>query len=305
MALSFTPLHPTFAAVSSAIELRYLEDEKSLQLIRNAMAKYAVLVFRQQSFTGSEQIEFAKRLDGEIHAKTGARALGQNRFGNEALTDISNVAADGEILPYQDRRRLYGLGNQLWHTDASFENPRGRYSMLMAYVLPSDSPDTQFADTRTAYDRLTPQIQQRIAGLQVHHSIAHSRQTLGFEFSAEEANLLPGATHPLVLQLPDSGRQALYLASHAEKIIGWTTPEGRLLLTELKELATQPDLVYAHRWKIGDLVIWDNRATMHRGRPFDDRSARRELRRVTTLDVAFAKRNPASAMAYRSGAGVS
>jgi len=270
-----------------------MEDPQALAQVRDGMDKYGVLVFNNQKFTGSEQIAFAKRLDGQIHAKTGARALGQNRFGNEALTDISNVAASGDILDENDRRRLYGLGNQLWHTDASFENPRGRYSMLMAYVLPPASPNTQFADTRTAYDRLEPELKQRLLGLQVHHTIAHSRQTLGFEFSPEEAALLPGAVHPLVLELPRTRRRALYLASHAAKIIGWTVPEGRLLIRELEERATQAELVYSHQWQLGDLVIWDNRATMHRGRPFADRQHRRELRRVTTLDIE----SPAAAAA--------
>jgi alpha-ketoglutarate-dependent 2,4-dichlorophenoxyacetate dioxygenase len=292
--LSFTPLHPSFVAAVSAVDLRTVEDVEALTQIRAGMDRYGVLVFPGQQFSGSEQIAFAKRLDGTIHAKTGARVLGANRLGNEALTDISNVGSGGEVMQQTDRRRLYGLGNRLWHTDASFENPRGRYSMLMAYVIPPDSADTEFADTRTAYDTLPETMKRELQGLNCYHSIAHSRHTLGFDFSADEANKLPGATHPLVLQLPRTGRKSLYLASHASRIDGWTLPEGRLLLRDLMEHATARELVYRHQWTVGDLVIWDNRATMHRGKPFADTVHRRELRRVTTLDVE----DPAKMAAY-------
>ena len=228
---------------------------------------------------------FARRLDGELHARTGASALGKTRLATEAVSDISNVAPDGTLYPADDRKRLYGLGNRLWHTDASFVDPPGRYSMLSARVLPEEgAPDTQFADTRTAYDDLPEPMKQRLEGLRVHHSIAHSRQTLGFEFSEAESETLKGAIQPLVRHLP-GGRKALYVASHASRILDWTVPEGRLMLHELIDHATQPRYVYSHSWQPGDLVIWDNRATMHRARPFADTSARREMRRVTTLDL--------------------
>lgn len=295
MTLRFTPLHDTFAASAtladgSAPSLRTLDAPALLESVRTGMDEFGVLVFHNQQFSGSEQIAFAKRLDGEIHAKTGARVLGQNRYGNEALTDISNVGADDKIMDKNDRRRLYGLANRLWHTDASFENPRGRYSMLFARVLPEDSPATQFADMRAAYRTLPADLQQSLLGLKVLHSIAYSRQTLGFEFSAEEAADIPGAVHPLILALPRTGERSLYLASHAASIEGWNLPEARLLLRELMEHATREANVFSHAWQPGDLVIWDNRVTMHRARPFADASVRRELTRVTTLDVAEAAR---------------
>jgi alpha-ketoglutarate-dependent 2,4-dichlorophenoxyacetate dioxygenase len=245
---------------------------------------YGVLVFKDQSFDDAELLAFAQRFDGELHTKTGISALAPSRLGNEALTDISNLDNDGRILDPSDRRRMYGLGNRLWHTDASFQDPPGRYSMLHARVVPPVPADTQFADTRTAYDRLGEETKERLEGLMVHHSIAYSRQVLGFEFSEGEAEALKGAIHPLVRTLPN-GRRALYVASHASRIIGWPVPEGRLLLRELIEQATVPDLIYTHSWSVGDLVIWDNRATMHRGLAYDDTRYRRELRRVTTLDL--------------------
>jgi alpha-ketoglutarate-dependent 2,4-dichlorophenoxyacetate dioxygenase len=270
----------------SRVDLRRVHDAETLAEIRAGMDEYAVLVFRDQPFTDEEQLAFARRLDGELHTKTGSRVLVKSRLGNEAVADISNLDEDGGIIKSDDRRRMYSLGNRLWHTDASFQDPPGRYSMLSAKVVPAAGADTEFADTRTAYDALDAELKSRLEGLRVHHSIAHSRQTLGFEFSADEAEALRGAVHPLIRTLPRSNRRSLYVASHASRIIDWPVPEGRLLLHDLIEHATQPEFVYRHAWRVGDLVIWDNRGTMHRATPFDDAKYRRELRRVTTLDIA-------------------
>jgi alpha-ketoglutarate-dependent 2,4-dichlorophenoxyacetate dioxygenase len=287
MELTIRRLHPHAGGeVTTPLELRREHDAATLAAIRAGMDEYAVLVFRKQPFADEEQMEFARRLDGELHAKPGSRAVSKSRLGTEALADISNVGSDGALLAADDRRRLYSLGNRLWHTDASFVDPPGRYSMLSARAVPAGGgPDTQFADMRAAYDALPEVTKASLEGLQVHHSIAHSRQTLGFEFSAEEQEMIKGAVHPLVRTLP-YGRRSLYVASHASRIIGWTLPEGRLLLRELIEHATQPQFVFSHHWHDGDLVIWDNRATMHRARPFADLQVRREMRRVTTLDIA-------------------
>ena len=285
MNLTFRPLHPHFVAEASPIDLRGVHDAETLGRIRAGMDEYAVLVFHDQPFTDDEQLAFARRLDGELHTRTGSRAIGKSRLGDEALSDISNLDENGEIMKSDNRRRMYVLGNRLWHTDASFQDPAGRYSMLSARVVPPVPADTEFADMRAAYDTLTSEMKSRIEGLRVHHSIAHSRQTLGFEFSAEEQETLKGAVHPLVRTIPRSGRKSLYLAAHASRILDWPVPEGRLLLHELMEHATRPEFVYCHRWRVGDLVIWDNRATMHRARPFDDTRYRREMRRVTTLDI--------------------
>jgi alpha-ketoglutarate-dependent 2,4-dichlorophenoxyacetate dioxygenase len=275
-----------FVGEASPIELRAVHDEATLAQIRAGMDQYAVLVFRDQAFTDSEHLAFAQRLDGQLHEGTGSRVITQNRFGNEALSDISNLDKDGEIMQADDRRRQYSLGNRLWHTDASFREPAGRYSMLHAKVVPPVDADTEFADMRAAYDTLPAETKALIEGLRTHHSIAHSRQILGFEFSQSEQDQLKGAIHPLVRTIPRSLRRSLYLASHQSRIIDWPIPEGRLLLRDLMEHATQREFVYRHAWRVGDLVIWDNRATMHRARPFDDAKYRRELRRVTTLDLA-------------------
>jgi alpha-ketoglutarate-dependent 2,4-dichlorophenoxyacetate dioxygenase len=290
--LTFRQLHPHFVAEAGPVELRGVRDEATLAEIRAGMDRYGVLVFRDQVFSDQEQLDFARRFDGELHAKTGISALHESRLGNEALTDISNLDEDGRIMASDDRRRMYALGNRLWHTDASFEDPPGRYSMLHARVVPPVPADTEFADMRAAYDALPEELREQVEGLRVHHSIAYSRQRLGFEFSVEEAERLWGAVHPLVRTIPGSGRRSLYLASHASRIEGWPVPEGRLLLLDLMERATGPGLTYRHGWRVGDLVVWDNRATMHRGLAYDDTRYRRELRRVTTLDLPRAAAEP-------------
>ena len=285
MALTFRRLHPHFVAEVSPVDLKGVRDAETLERIRAGMDEFAVLVFRDQIWTDAEHLDFAQRLDGALHTKLGISALQKNRLGNEALGDISNLDENGEIMKSDNRRRMYGLGNRLWHTDASFQDPPGRYSMLSAKVVPPVAADTEYADMRAAYDALPDEEKARLEGLRVHHSIAYSRQTLGFEFSETGQEALKGAVHPLVRTIPRSKRRSLYLASHASRIVDRPVPEGRLLLRDLIEHATQPEFVYRHRWRVGDLVIWDNRATMHRARSFDDVRYRRELRRVTTLDV--------------------
>ena len=285
MAVTFRKLHPHFVAEAAPIDLRRVHDLETLAAIRAGMDDYALLVFRDQRFSDEEHLDFARRLDGELHTKTGISALKKSRFGNEALADVSNLTDGGQIQPAEDRRRMYGLGNRLWHTDASFQDPPGRYSMLFARVIPPVGADTEYADMRAAYDALSPELKARLEGLRVHHSIAHSREILGFAFSQKEQDILKGAVHPLIRSLPRSGRKSLYIAAHASRIIDWPLPEGRLLLLELIEHATRPEFVYRHTWQVGDLVIYDNRATMHRARPFEDTKYPRELRRVTTLDI--------------------
>ena len=262
MALTFRKLHPHFVGESSPVELRKAHDEETLAQIRAGMDEFAVLVFHDQAFSDAEQLAFGQRLDGRLHQGTGSRAFTKSRLDNEALSDISNLAANGEIMKADDRRRHYTLGNRLWHTDASFVDPPGRYSMLHARVVPPVPADTEFADMRAAYDALPADMKAQLEGLRAHHSVAYSRHVLGFEFSAEEQEKLKGAIHPLVRTIPRSLRRSLYLASHQSRIVDWPIPEGRLLLRDLMEHAT------------------------HRARPFDDAKYRRELRRVTTLDIA-------------------
>ena len=285
MIVSIRKLHPHVGGEVSPIDLRQVHDRATLEQLRTGMDEHGVLVFRNQPFTDAEQLAFAQRFDGTLHAKPGAAALSANRFGNDAVADISNVDNDGKILKADDRKRAYSLGNRLWHTDASFQDPAGRYSTLSARVIPKVNANTEFADMRVAYDTLPAATQQKLEGLKVHHTITRSREVLGFSFSAEEKHKLKGAIHPMVRTNPRTGRKSLYLAAHAARIIDWAVADGLLFVMELMEHATQRPFVYSHEWRDGDFVIWDNLATMHRATAFDDAVHHRELRRVTTIDV--------------------
>jgi alpha-ketoglutarate-dependent 2,4-dichlorophenoxyacetate dioxygenase len=285
MAVTIRKLHPYVGGEVSPMDLRTVYDRATLEQLRAGMDDYGVLVFRNQPFTDDEQLAFAERFDGTLHVKPGAAALAANRFGNDAIADISNVDNSGNILKADDRKRMYSLGNRLWHTDASFQDPAGRYSTLSARVIPKVNANTEFADMRAAYDALDGATQQKLEGLRVHHTITRSREILGFYFSAEEKEKLKGAIHPITRVNPRTGRKSLYLAAHASRIIDWPVADGLLFVMELMEHATQRQFVYSHQWRDGDFVIWDNLATMHRATAFDDAKHHRELRRVTTIDV--------------------
>lgn len=292
--LEFRPLHPLFCAEVTRdgrpLDLRQVADAATLEALRAGMDRHGVLVFREQPFTDAEQLAFAERFDGTVHALIASPTVGRSRLGDDRLADISNIGADGRLLAADDRKRMYSLANRLWHTDSSFREPAGRYSMLSARVIPPVAADTEFADLRAAFDALAPEEQAQVSGLSAHHSVTWSREQLGFSFSAEEQARLPGAVQPLVKTNPRTGRRALCLASHASRIVDWPLPEGRLLLAELMAHATQRRFVHRHAWREGDFVIWDNLATMHRATAFDDTRYRRELRRVTTLDIPLPAR---------------
>jgi len=289
MALEFRKLHLLFCAEVTQdgrpLDLRQVADRATLEALRAGMDQYGVLVFPQQPFTDAEQLAFAERFDGTVHALIASPTVGRSRLGDDRLADISNVDAQGQLLAADDRKRMYSLANRLWHTDSSFREPAGRYSMLSARVIPDVRADTEFADMRSAWDALDEAAREKVAPLSAHHSVTHSREILGFSFTAEEHERLQGAVQPLVKTNPRTGRRSLCLASHASCIIGWPVPEGRLLLADLMAHATQRQFVHRHAWRDGDFVIWDNLATMHRATAFDDIRHRRELRRVTTLDI--------------------
>jgi alpha-ketoglutarate-dependent 2,4-dichlorophenoxyacetate dioxygenase len=207
------------------------------------------------------------------------------RLEDERLIDISNVAADGAVQRPDSPKNLSNFANQLWHSDSSFMNPRAAYSMLHALVTPSWGGDTEFADLRAAYDALDPRTLSMVADLKAEHYALHTRILLGDDaYTDEQKKLIPAAVWPIVDTHPGSGRKVLFVGVHACQIIDMTTAQSRLLLSDLLEHATQRERVYAHRWEVGDLVMWDNRATVHRGRRFD-LSERRELRRTTVNDT--------------------
>lgn len=285
MAFEIRSLKPGFAAEISGLDLRAVDDRATLERLRAAMDDFAVCVFRDQPFDDEQQMAFATRFDGTLHTQTGRGAVegDRRRLAAREMTDISNLDENGKPLDVADSRRIQGLANRLWHTDASFTAPPGRYSMLSARgTLPPAGGETEYADMRGAYDALSADLKAQIEGLRAFHSIVYSRMTIGFDYTPEQKAMLSGAEQPLVRTNPRTGRKSLYVASHASHVIGWPIPEGRLLLQELLAHATLPQFVYRHAWRERDFVIWDNLATMHRGRPFDESYAR-DMRRVTTL----------------------
>jgi alpha-ketoglutarate-dependent 2,4-dichlorophenoxyacetate dioxygenase len=284
-------LHPLFVAEINGVDLRQPLDATTRRGIEETMDRDAVSVLRDQDIDDAQQIAFASsfgplEVAPAVQGKTGARGVGK-RIKHREIFDISNLDDDGRILDADDQRATYAQGNQLWHTDSSFRQKSATWSMLHARVIPPDGADTEFVDTRAVYDALPEPMKSRLEDAVAEHSIWHSRAKLGGYTPSDEGRASrPPARHPLVRRHPGSGRKALYIASHASHIIGWPLEEGRALLEELIEFATQPQFVYAHKWRVGDLVIWDNRCTLHRATPYQSSRYVRDLRRTTIIDVA-------------------
>jgi alpha-ketoglutarate-dependent 2,4-dichlorophenoxyacetate dioxygenase len=288
MAVSVRPLRPLFVGEVSGVDTGKPIDAATVAAVNEAIDRYAVLVFRGQDLDDEREMAFARNF-GELEIPRSGVAGGKRRLRAE-IADISNLDENHELRGREDPRRFDQLGNRLWHTDGSFRRVPAALSMLYAHRVPKPGPEgkgeTEFADMRAAYDALDDSMKARIGPLVAMHDIAWSRAQLGFtELLFGEKNVLPPVPQRLVRTHPGSKRKVLYVAAHASEIVGWPIPEGRLLLRELIEHATVREFVYRHEWREGDLVIWDNRATMHRGRSFDEREVR-DLRRVTTRDVA-------------------
>ncbi len=287
MSITVTPTHPEFVAEISGVDLAQLLKPTDRQAIEDAINRYAVVVFRGQTLDDEKQVAFAGNF-GPIESsalKLRHRDI-KHRIASSQVADISNLDGDGNVIKPDARRRLDGLANRLWHTDASFRAVPGALSMLYAHVIPEEGGDTEFADMRAAYDALPETKKKELEGLVAEHSIWRSREQLGVvNYTDEERASLPPVPQRVVRTHPGSHRKTLYLAAHASHILGLPVADGRLIILDLIEHATQPSFVHSHRWAKGDLVIWDNRCTMHRARPFDTTKVR-DLRRVTTRDVA-------------------
>ena len=285
--VSVKQLHPLFVGEISGIDVSLPLSPPDHKAIVDAIDRYAVVVFHGQKLDDATQIAFASQF-GPVEAS--AAKLRQrdikHRLPSNEIADISNLDSEGKVLQPEARRRLDWLGNRLWHTDASFRRVPGALSLLYAHIVPPEGGETEFADMRAAYDALPDRTKKELEGLVAEHSIWRSREQLGVvKYSEEELASLPPVPQRVVRTHPGSGRKTLYVASHASHILGRPVADGRLLLLDLIEHATQPRFVHSHTWKQGDLVIWDNRCTMHRARPFDTTQVR-DLRRVTTRDVA-------------------
>ncbi|WP_076998856.1 TauD/TfdA family dioxygenase [Variovorax sp. KK3] len=288
MSLRLKPLHPVFAAEASGIDLTRPLADSEVREINAAMNQYAVLVWRGQPLTGQQQLDFAKSF-GPLDLGLKKVFKRKERLEDEHLIDISNVDAEGKVAGRDSPKNLSNFANQLWHSDSSFQDPRAAYSMLHALVLPSWGGNTEFADLRAAYDGLPERTKAELQGLRAEHYALHTRILLGDEaYTDDQKKAIPPAVWPLVETHAGSGRKLLFVGVHARQVIGWPTAESRMYLQDLLEHATQREFVYRHEWQVGDLVMWDNRGTLHRGRRYDI-AERRELRRTTIEDVPEAR----------------
>ncbi len=284
MSLSAQALHPVFAARVTGLDpSRALTRDETAEIIA-LMDRNAVAVFpNERPLTNEQHIAFSRYLGpmqrGRVLTVTGRR---ERLEAWPELVDVGNLDPEGKIQDPESRARAFNNGNRLWHTDMSFHPNRATYSLLNAHIVPPSEGATEFADLRAAYDALPHAMKDKIENLVASHSIWYSRVLSGFpEPTPEELRSRPPAEHRIVQIHPTSGRKTLYLASHASHIVGWPVEEGRALLKELTDFATQRQFVYRHRWTAGDIVIWDNRCTMHRATPFEDFKYPRDMRRTT------------------------
>jgi alpha-ketoglutarate-dependent 2,4-dichlorophenoxyacetate dioxygenase len=286
MRFDTTPLHPVLAGAVAGVDAMRPLPHDTVAAIEAALNRHAVLVFRDQRLTDEQQIAFSQAF-GELEFTngTGISKPGEQRL-HPAFADVSNLDQDNQLLARDNRRRLYSLGNMLWHSDSSFKPIPAKYSILSGRVVVTTGGDTEFADMRTAYDTLDDATKAEVDPLVCEHSLIYSREAMGFDdlTEAERATMHP-VRQALVRTHPGSGRKSLYLGSHIGTIIGWPMPEARAFIRDLAEHATQRRFVYAHRWRPFDLVMWDNRALMHRVQRYDSTQVR-DMRRTTVAGTA-------------------
>jgi alpha-ketoglutarate-dependent 2,4-dichlorophenoxyacetate dioxygenase len=278
MAISFAPVHPHFGARVTGVDLRHLDD-RTFGAIRAAFEECSLLVFPDQPLADDEQIAFSRRF-GPLEETI--RSVASNPNVARQIADLSNVDPDGNVIDPTDSRMIYHSGNQLWHTDSSFKRVPALASLLAGRECPPEGGETEFASMRVAWERLSAERQRQLEGLVAVHSFAYSRGLVApGVLTPEHAAQVPPVEQVLVRVNPVNGRKSIYVASHASHIVGMPEEEGRALIRELTELATRPDSVYRHRWMAGDLVMWDNRCMLHRGRPWDGTRYRRVMHRTT------------------------
>ena len=285
--ISIRQVHPVFVGEVSGADLRQPLSKADVAAIEAGMDRYAVLIFRDQNITDDQQMAFTQNF-GEIENAKGGNITKDNEYRlKKGMVDVSNLDKDGKPLPRDDRRRMFNLGNRLWHSDSSFRAKPAKYSILSARTVASQGGNTEFADMRAAYDTLDDATRASIEDLVCEHSLIYSRGSMGFsDLTEDEKAMMKPVRQRLVRTHPVTGRKSLYLSSHAGQIVGWLVPESRDFLRDLNEHATQRENVYAHRWQQYDLVMWDNRQTMHRVRRFDDTQPR-DMRRTTVAGEAM------------------
>jgi len=285
MSASIFPITPRFAAEVGDLDLRKPVTPEDLAAVCAAFRSYAVLVFPAQDLTAEQHLAFAANF-GPLERTVQLAMKTEKLRVREEIADVANMDAEGKIWNKDSRMRAFQLqGNRLWHTDSSFKAPTGYASLLYARSVPPVGGHTEFADLRAAYDALPAPTRERLRGLMAEHSLLYSRGKLGFtNFSDEERKAFAPVIRPLVRILADSNRTTLYIASHVGRIGGLSDEDAMKLLNELTAHATQRQFVYTHRWRVGDVVMWDNRSTMHRGTDYDDLRWPRDMQRATTSD---------------------
>src|SRR5215813_8380502 len=286
MAITVCPVTPSFAAEIGDVDLSKPIAPADVAAIKDAFARYAVLIFTDQHLSQDQHLDFA-RYFGPFETTIALHCKDAKLRVREEFADVSNLDHESKVWAKDSRQRMFQLGNRLWHTDSSFKRRPALASLLYARAIPPIGGHTEFADERAAYDALPEETKRRLDTLVAEHSIFNSRARLGFtDFSDEERQSMPPVPQVLVRTIAESSRKSLYLASHAGRILGMSEPEGRALIDELVAHATQRQFVYIHRWRVHDLVIWDDRCTMHRGSDFDDLRWRRDVQRATVSDIA-------------------
>ena len=285
--LSIRQIHPVFVGEVLGADLTKPLSPADVAAVEAGMDRYAVLVFRDQDITDDQQMAFTLNF-GAIESAPGGNITKPHEYRlKKGMIDVSNLDKDGKPLERNDRRRMFNLGNRLWHSDSSFRAKPAKYSILSARTVASQGGNTEFADMRAAYDMLDDATRATIEDLVCEHSLIYSRGSMGFtELTEDEKAMMKPVRQRLVRTHPVTGRKSLYLSSHAGTILGWPVPEARDFLRDLTEHATQRELVYIHRWRLHDLVMWDNRQTMHRVRRFDE-SQPRDMRRTTVAGEAM------------------
>ncbi len=288
MSISITSIRadqPNFAGVVTGLDIANGVSAADAAAIEAGMDHYAVLVLHDQIIDDDQQYAFSQRF-GPMETATGDIAEREQRRLSMKVNDISNLDRHDRVVECDDRRRLFGLGNLLWHSDSSYKATPAKFSLLSARVIPNAAGNTEFADMRTAWDALDEKTKAECMDLVCEHSQLYSRGLLGFDDWTEEERI-KNAPVPqrLVRRHPNTGRLSLFLSSHAGAIQGWPMPEARMFLRDLIEHATQRQFVYAHEWRQWDLVIWDNRVAMHRGRRYE-RTQVRDMHRTTIADGA-------------------
>ncbi len=286
MAITVCPVTESFAAEIGDVDLSQPVAPADFAAIDEAFAKYAVLIFTDQNLSEDQHLDFASHF-GPLETTIALFRKDTKLRVRQEFADVSNLDPENQVWGKESRQRMFQLGNRLWHTDSSFKRLPARASLLYARSIPPVGGHTEFADERAAYDALPEETKRRLDLLVTEHSIFTSRARLGFSnFSDEERQGLPPVPQVLVRTIPESGRKSLYLASHAGRIFGMPEAEGRALIDQLVAHATKRQFIYTHRWRVHDLVIWDNRCTMHRGTEFDDLRWKRDMQRATVCDVA-------------------